>query len=524
MYIGNSILSDEDRDNIQMFNILMTGHISWHTYSQMRFAFQHKMNIDSQYIIFQRIAKLSGVKSQFIDCCKNSCIAYTSKYVHFQSCPFCREARFNQVGKPHRQFMYLPLIPQLRGYFQSVQMIQILSYRVDYDLRKGEVCDVFDGNLYQELLRCRVVVDGEELSHQYFSDSRDIALGFCTDSYLLFRRQRKGPCGTPLLLQNYNLPPDVRTRSKNLLCVGIVPGPHQPKDLGSFLVPLDDECAELAYGIQTFNALQRALFKLHAYIILKSGDIVAIERFLNIKGHNSIFPCRSCKVKAICGLGKTYYVPLHPPSQDREERALYQAAPLRHHQDFLNTASIISVANTKAMKTKIAKQTGIKGLPGLSRVGALDYARASAWEWFHLFLENVVPNLVDFWTGQFKGLGVGSEDFEITPDIWQKVGEETAAAVRHIPSVFVHVLANIATDRSLFTAESWSFWFVYLAPKLLEGRFPKQKYYRHMCELAEIMKVTLQLRVSHEQLNDIEGRIVEWVQKYERYSPHSVLS
>ena len=37
-----------------------------------------------------------------------------------------------------------------------------------------------------------------------------------------------------------------------------------------------------------------------------------------------------------------------------------------------------------------------------------------------------------------------------------------------------------------------------------------------MCELGEIMKVTLQLHVSHEQLDDIESRIVEWVQKYER--------
>ena len=33
------------------------------------------------------------------------------------------------------------------------------------------------------------------------------------------------------------------------------------------------------------------------------------------------------------------------------------------------------------------------------------------------------------------------------------------------------------------------------------------------------MKVMLQLHVSHEQLDDIESHIVEWVQKYERYAP-----
>ena len=33
--LGNDILSDEDRDNIRTFNLLMTGHISQRTYSQM---------------------------------------------------------------------------------------------------------------------------------------------------------------------------------------------------------------------------------------------------------------------------------------------------------------------------------------------------------------------------------------------------------------------------------------------------------------------------------------------------------
>ena len=480
------------------------------------------MNLDSQYIIFQRMARLCGVKPLSIDCCKHSCIAYTAKYIYLESCPYCGEARRNQHGKSRRQFMYLPLIPQLQGYFQSTNMIEALSYRAAYNLAKSDISDVFDANHYQRLLCYHVMVDGEKLPHQYFSDSRDITLGLCTDSYLLFRRRRKGPSGTPILLQNYNLPPNVRTHSKNLLCVGIVPGPRQPKDLGSFLVPLDNECAELAYGVQTFDALQQALFKMHTYIILKSGDIVAIERFLNLKGHNSFFPCRSCKVQAVRGLGKTYYVPLHPPSQHHSERALYQPAPLRHHKDFSDVSKRISMAKSKTKKAKIAKQTGIKGLPGLSRVGSLDYAQSSAWEWFHLFLENIIPNLVDFWTGQFKGLGMGKEDFEIAPEIWQEIGRETAAAIQHIPSTFVRVLVNIATDHSLFTAESWGFWFVHLAPKLLEGRFPKHKYYTHMCELVEIMKVTLQFSVPLKQLDNIEARMIDWVQKYEKYVFHMV--
>jgi hypothetical protein len=34
----------------------------------------------------------------------------------------------------------------------------------------------------------------------------------------------------------------------------------------------------------------------------------------------------------------------------------------------------------------------------------------------HLFFENVVPNLVKLWSGKFKGLNAGSEDYEIDED------------------------------------------------------------------------------------------------------------
>ncbi|KIK97906.1 hypothetical protein PAXRUDRAFT_112727, partial [Paxillus rubicundulus Ve08.2h10] len=129
------------------------------------------------------MAILSGVKPVMYDCCPNSCVAYTKKYIHHQSCPFCKESRLNTDGKPRRQFTYFPLIPRLQGYFQSLDTIKLMSYRELYQRNPGEISDVFDGDHYQRLLRHRVVVDGEKLNHRYFSGSRDIALSLSTDSY-----------------------------------------------------------------------------------------------------------------------------------------------------------------------------------------------------------------------------------------------------------------------------------------------------------------------------------------------------
>ncbi|KIK77265.1 hypothetical protein PAXRUDRAFT_167404 [Paxillus rubicundulus Ve08.2h10] len=63
------------------------------------------------------MAILSGVKPVMYNCCPNLCIAYTAKYIHHQSFPFCEEAWLNADGKPHCQFTYFPLIPHLQGYF-----------------------------------------------------------------------------------------------------------------------------------------------------------------------------------------------------------------------------------------------------------------------------------------------------------------------------------------------------------------------------------------------------------------------
>ena len=153
----------------------------------------------------------------------------------------------------------------------------------------------------------------------------------------------------------------------------------------------------------------------------------------------------------------------------------------------------------------------------MSHVQSLDYAQSLPWEWFHLLLENIILNLVNFWTGQFKGLGEGTEEFEIAPHIWEEIGKETAAAVQHIPATFVHVLENITSDHSLFTTESWSFWFIHLGPKLLKNHFQKWRYYSHACELGELMKLMLQFHLTLQQVDDIKQRLIKWVQKYECY-------
>lgn len=87
----------------------------------------------------------------------------------------------------------------------------------------------------------------------------------------------------------------------------------------------------------------------------------------------------------------------------------------------------------------------------------------------HLFLENIIPSLIKLWMGKYKGLDVGNGDYEIAPEVWEEIGWEIADVVGGIPATFVRKLPNIGTDRSNYTAEAWCFWFMYLAPLMLQN-------------------------------------------------------
>ena len=494
-------------------------------FDQMRYAFKHKLEINSLYSITRQLAVLSGIEPLYFDCCSNLCIAYTGDYELLDKCPLCSQTRFREGMQrtPRRQFCYIPLIPRLQNLFSNQRTLEELLYRHKYETKAGIISDVFDGEHYQNLIRTRVTVDGKKLAHKYFSGKHDIAFSVCLDGYLLYKRRCGGPSATPILIQIYNLPPEIRTLIARALCLGAIPGPKGPKRVDTYLHPFESECAKLAMGVKTFDCISQSHFPLHAYNLFPHGDIIAIEKLLNIKGHNGKCPCRSCKIKAINNPDspdKTYYAPLsHPRKQGEQHRFSLDPLhlPLRAHRDWADATA--QLANTNLVKDHkaLAMELGIKGMPALTRVGSIDYARGVPWDFMHLLFENVVKNLVHLWMGKFKGLDAGKEDYIIPPEIWKEVGQETVDAVKDIPSAFVRSLGNLAEDSSYFTAEGWAFWFMYLAPILLQGRFQKNSYYDHLCELADIIKICIKFSLKHEEIDELEAHIADWVKEYERF-------
>ena len=139
----------------------------------------------------------------------------------------------------------------------------------------------------------------------------DTALGFSTDGFGPFKHHTK--TAWPMILFNYNLSPEERILKKNIISIGVIPGPKKPCDLDSFLWPLVQELLQLEMGVSAFDAIMKAVFLLHAYLIVVFSNIPAVSMIMCVKGHNALLPCHICEIQGVCipsSRATTHYVPL----------------------------------------------------------------------------------------------------------------------------------------------------------------------------------------------------------------------
>jgi hypothetical protein len=202
-------------------------------------------------------------------------------------------------------------------------MAASMQYRAGHKHDAGMTRDVFDSRCYRRLLKKKIQVGDDVLNQTYFGDHRDVALGLSTDGFAPFKRRKQ--TAWPLILFNYNLPPDIRFHLEFILAVGVIPGPKKPKDMDSFLWPLMQELLRLGKGVAAFDVLESTRFALRAFLILVFGDIPAMSMVMCMKGHNGYAPCRMCKITGLRipdSANKIHYVPLnratHPGARFNE--------------------------------------------------------------------------------------------------------------------------------------------------------------------------------------------------------------
>jgi len=231
-----------------------------------------------------------------------------------------------------------------------------------------------------------------------------------------------------------------------------------------------------------------------------------------MKGHNGLHPCRFCEILGIRAEGrKVYYVPLYRPEGPVDPANL----PMRHHDRFIQQGREVLEASTSAAAERLAKDSGIKGIPLLASLNSLNFPFSFPLNFMHLIFENLIPNLVRHYTGTFKDLDSGIEDYDLPKEVWSEICKTGSASGDTIPSSFGLRMPNIETERSSMTAEAWGFWCMYLAPILLRNRFSRRRYYDHFLKLVQLVHMCISFELKRSKVEEIRQGFQDWVLEYE---------
>ncbi|CEL54833.1 hypothetical protein RSOLAG1IB_11778 [Rhizoctonia solani AG-1 IB] len=456
----------------------------------------------------------SGYVPQQFDCCINSCVLFTGYLSSAENCPVCHSDRFTWSGVGVNTFTYLPAIPQIRALFSCPEMVKKMSYCHDYNNPSDTISDIFDSACYKKLCRTKVVIEGKEQPFYFFQDKREIALGLVTDGMCPFKR-RKNSCW-PILLVNYNLPPDERFHIDNLICVGVVPGPKCPADLNSFLQPLVDELLELAHGVAAVDVTTGTLFALRAHLIAIFGDIPAITKILEFIGHNGCFPCRFCYIPTVSGPtsggGFHRYCPLQQPDG-------FQTDPLdlpkRTHRETLQLGLEVLKAPNENLRSAWATETGVKGVTLLARLPSISVPASFPIDLMHMVWQNLIPQLIDLWTNNFNELDAGLEEYLLDTTVVGALNHALKSSRRTIPTQFGCAVPEL-TKRSEFIAETWDVFTTQISPSLLRRSFRNQCYYAHFVRLVKLLRTLISYDLPRDDLPALRQGVAGWVQEYEQ--------
>jgi hypothetical protein len=237
----------------------------------------------------KRIEERTGIKGVKYDCCPKSCMSY-SMYPDDTECRVCHHPRWKTITNmrskkttekqvPYAQHTYIPLTHRIRLWWsnsrQAEKMIHYRNTTAEQGNAEGKSTDFWTGQLLQDL---RKRDEDRGARTPMFSQDTDLAFFFSTDGVKVFKSRRAFHIW-PLLLINLNLPPAERVKRCNMILVGFVPGPKEPKDLDSFLFPLIQEMKMLEKGFSDgFNAARRntaqETFLLRAYIVCVGADMI----------------------------------------------------------------------------------------------------------------------------------------------------------------------------------------------------------------------------------------------------------
>ena len=246
-----------------------------------------------------------------------------------------------------------------------------------------------------------------------------------------------------------NLPRHVRYKDKNVIIVGVIPGPKEPKGhINSYLGPLVSELLELYSGLW-FQTSQGSQF-LRGVLVCISSDIPATRKACGFVGHNGFKGCSRClKSFPTDSNGVTNY-----SGYDRES---WTKRTNEEHREYAYRELL---AKTKSARKEIDKVYGAR------------YSILFELPYYNCIRFVVIDIMHNLYLGSAKRVLQVWKELKIIDTNDFKIIQERILSL-NVPQDIGRIPHKIESGMAGMTADQWKNWTCVYSMYALEGIIPK---------------------------------------------------
>jgi hypothetical protein len=217
-----------------------------------------------------------------IDCCPKFHCLFRRQYADLLTCPLCDEERYDRKGNPVCTFPYIPLVPRIRRAYASTTFSAMFEkqFKRSVSNQGDKISDVYDGLLFKMISD---KVGRSKYVHPYF-------IGI--DGITMDTGKKKSV--EPIALCDLFFPPDIRSKSENMLSVGCIP--PGANNVMVFIQPLLEELSE---PFQVFDGLDQKWHWCRPFLLFGSFDHRGMPKITRGNQSPAKFACHICEHRGV---------------------------------------------------------------------------------------------------------------------------------------------------------------------------------------------------------------------------------
>ena len=238
----------------------------------------------------------------------------------------------NIIFYPNRVYCYMPLCRYLANLVNRPGFDALCNQWKTNISNDGVYKDVYDGKIWKEFQTYK--------GQPFLSEPFTYGLMLNIDWFKPFKHTEYSLGAIYLTIMNLHR--TVRFRQENVILVGLIPGPSEPKrDINAFLTPLVEELQRLFVGVDMFIHTLSKNFLVRCALLCIACDIPASRKVCGFLGHSANLGCSKCLKMFPGSVGKKDYSGF--------ERHLWKQRCLEEHTK--------NIHEIRQCKTKTARNT-----------------------------------------------------------------------------------------------------------------------------------------------------------------------